>query len=71
MEGCWPKPPSQRPNEVAIKPYHTHSCHRPKKASKELLVAHQLPAPAIQLEHTAGRDAAEGLWLALPYRAFL
>lgn len=31
----------------------------------------RLPAPAIQLEHTAGRDAAEGLWLALPYRAFL
>lgn len=34
-------------------------------------MAHQLPAPAVQLEHTAGRDTAEGLWLALPYRAFL
>lgn len=28
--GCWPKLPSQQPNEVAIKPYHTQSCHHPK-----------------------------------------
>lgn len=36
MEGCWPKPPSQRHNEVAIKLYHTQSCHHPKNLSSLL-----------------------------------
>lgn len=49
----------------------THRAATTLKTSKGLLVAHQLPAPCIELEHTAGRDNAGRLWLALPYRAFL